>query len=333
MQRRSRIGVAAITLVTMATVATACGPNANTSSAPPASSGPWEFTDDAGQTITADTMPTRIIAQEDAAAALWSFGIRPIATYGYQPLSENPQFEGVDVSGVDTVGEAFGEINIEKIAALDPDLIVTSLWPSEGPAGGGFKNENQKETIAGIAPIAELQANVPFSDLIGRYQDLAVALGADLGSEEVAASLERYEAASSAFGEVVAAHPDLRVLAVSPTTDQLYVGMPTCCSDLQDYAADGMEFVIPDPDLRGDWDTLSWEEVDRYGADVVLYDARAGVPTPEQLDQDVPTWGLIPAVEADQLAPWFVGTTYALDFYSDTLEQVTEVIDRSSTLS
>jgi hypothetical protein len=31
MQRRSRIGVAAIALVTMATVATACGPNANTS--------------------------------------------------------------------------------------------------------------------------------------------------------------------------------------------------------------------------------------------------------------------------------------------------------------
>jgi iron complex transport system substrate-binding protein len=115
-------------------------------------------------------MPTRIIAQEDAAAALWSFGIRPIATYGYQPLSENPQFEGVDVSGVDTVGEAFGEINIEKIPALDPDLIVTSLWPSEGPAGGGFRVMRQRARVPGRGTAVERGGAVALVEPVARLR-------------------------------------------------------------------------------------------------------------------------------------------------------------------
>jgi iron complex transport system substrate-binding protein len=320
----------AIGMVAMALLA-ACGQNGGEADASAsASTGPWSFTDDRHVTVDLDAMPERIIAQEDSAAALWGFGIRPIAVYGNAPLADNPQFEGLDITGVESVGTEFGELNIEKIAALQPDLIVTSLWPSEGPAGGGFKNSAQEATVGQIAPIVTIQVDVPYSKMISRYQDLAEALGADMEAPDVVAAIDRFETSFAAFTEAVTENPGLTVLAVSPSVDQLYVGVPGEFSDLQDYWNSGLDLVVPDaPDLFGTWQTLSWEQVDTYEADVVLYDARAGLPTPEQLQQKVPTWKLMPAVESGQIAPWYVGTAYDMTFFTDNLEALTAVIEGS----
>lgn len=47
-----------------------------------AASGLWEFTDDRGVTVSLPKRPVRVVAQTTSAAALWDYGVRPIAIFG-----------------------------------------------------------------------------------------------------------------------------------------------------------------------------------------------------------------------------------------------------------
>jgi iron complex transport system substrate-binding protein len=50
------------------------------------------------------------------------------------------------------------------------------------------------------------------------------------------------------------------------------------------------------------WDTLSWENADKYEPDIVLYSVRDSF-TPEQL-MDQPVFATLEAAQAGQLHPW-----------------------------
>ena len=43
----------------------------------------WSFTDDKGVTVELDAMPERLAIDLNAAAALWDFGVRPTAVFGW----------------------------------------------------------------------------------------------------------------------------------------------------------------------------------------------------------------------------------------------------------
>jgi iron complex transport system substrate-binding protein len=290
--------------------------------------GPWSFTDDRGVEVTLERPPERIVAQEDAAAALWPFGIRPVGVFGNAPLGENPQLEGEDLSGVESVGEVFGEINLEKLAALDPDLIVVPTWPPYGASGMGFKDDQQLETVAQIAPIVAVNVRTPYTSMLDRFADLAQALGANVESPDVVAVREELDTALQELRAAIEAKPGLRVMAVSANPDQLYVADPGGYSDLQLYQALGLDVVVPTTNLQYGWEELSWERADKYPADVILYDGRAGTLSPEQLAQQ-PTWKALPAVEAEQIGPWYVGTTYSVPFFTEHVKELTALLERS----
>lgn len=42
----------------------------------------WEFTDDRGSTSSGPDAPPRVVAYVRAGAALWEYGVRPVAVYG-----------------------------------------------------------------------------------------------------------------------------------------------------------------------------------------------------------------------------------------------------------
>jgi iron complex transport system substrate-binding protein len=52
------------------------------------------------------------------------FGIRPIAVYADGPVKSDVGLKGVDLEGVEIIGETWGKIDVERAAALRPDLIV-----------------------------------------------------------------------------------------------------------------------------------------------------------------------------------------------------------------
>lgn len=317
-----RLKVRSLTLAVVASVLLgSCSsssdmPSGSSSASP---SGPWTFIDDRHEAVEVESTPLRIVAQEDAAAALWHLGITPVGIIGGAPIDDNPQLEGVDVTNIESVGEVWGEINLEKLVALQPDLIVTTFY-NPTPLWG-FANEKQQKTAEAIAPIVALDANLPATQLIGRFEDLASSLGADMESPELVAARKRFDAAFEDLRQVVQDKKGLTVLALAGYPEELYIAVPDWYQDLQDYERMGMDIVVPDT-ADPYWETLSWEQADKYPADVLMYDARSYSLGPEKL-AEFPTWTQLPAVKAGQIVPWRLGTSTSYQLFAEHIEELT----------
>src|SRR5690242_16654425 len=109
-----------------------------------APSGPWSFTDGSGKQVSAEKTPTRIIAHAGEAAALMSFGIRPVGVYADESIATDPNLKGLDLTGVEVLGQEWGKIDVEKAALLGPDLIVGDWWPAENAHSGFEEGVDEK---------------------------------------------------------------------------------------------------------------------------------------------------------------------------------------------
>ena len=98
---------------------------------------------------------------------------------------------------------------------------------------------------------------------------------------------------------------------------------PKVVTDLMYFAALGMDIVQPDTDEF--WENLSWEEANKYAADLILNDVRTQALTPDQLAAK-PTWAGLPAVKAGQVGPWYFEVTYSHKSYATVLEAIATVI-------
>ena len=289
--------------------------------------GQWTYTDGSGETTTLDETPTRIVAQRHAAAALMSFGIEPVGIYADTPVADDLALQGLDLSGIEIVGEEWGVINVEAVAALDPDLIVAEWWPVE-EAYSGMEEGTNHETLSEIAPVVGVAQGPSIVQMIDDYAELATSLGADLDDPEVAAARERFDAAVAGFEEAAAAKPDLSVLAVSPDAEGLYVAVPEYAAELSDFVAWGLGLIVPErPDPGFEyWETLSWENADTYQADLIIVDQR-GYPANLELAEDQPTWSSLTAAEAGAVAVWPAYWVRTHDAYAGALEELTAAID------
>lgn len=293
----------------------ACGDDATTeATAPAAADGGWEFTDDMGNTVELDAAPERVAGLNDVVSSLWNYGVEPVATFGQTSTADDVAFEGKDLSEVEIVGESYGQIDLEQLAAADPDVIVTTVYPTDS-AGTldetqpfyGFESLEQQEQVAEIAPIIAIAWKGSAADVIDRTAELAGALGADMEGAEVTEAREEFEAASEALTE--AASGGVTVLPVAAYADEgFYMAKAQDEPSLRMYGDLGVQFV--DPGGEGYyWETASWENVPQYPSDVLLYSLR-GAMTPEEMATQ-PTYNLLPAVEAGQVHPWkYIGMDY-----------------------
>ncbi|HEX2074392.1 MAG TPA: hypothetical protein VHF92_11445 [Geodermatophilus sp.] len=135
----------------------------------------WSFTDDLRTTVTLAEAPTRVAGLNDVVFSLWNYGIEPVAGFGYTALEDDVAFEGKGLAAVQQVGTSYGRIDLEQLAAADPDVIVTSVYPvdSEGtldPASPlyGFESLEQQEQVAEIAPIIAIVWRGSAADVIER---------------------------------------------------------------------------------------------------------------------------------------------------------------------
>jgi iron complex transport system substrate-binding protein len=293
--------------------------------------GDWNYTDGSGKTVELDSRPERIIAHGHAAAALVSFGIRPVGIYTDTPVEEDPGLKDLDLEGIEILGENWGEVDVEKAAALDPDLIVADWWPVDNAYSGvedGVKEESKK--IAELAPMAGASQGGTAIDLIEGYEKLAETLGGDPDSDQVSAGKRRFEDAVSAFEETTEAKPGLTALAVSPSTDLLYVAVPEHAPELLDLRRWGLNVIVPDsPDKAFPyWENLSWENADKYQPDLLLVDDRTYPQNLRQAERQ-PTWRSIRAAAAGAVAPWPGYWVHTYDDFAEQLEALTAVIDKA----
>jgi iron complex transport system substrate-binding protein len=319
--------MAAMGLIAAAGIA-ACGSD---SSAQGTAGGPWKFTDGSGEVVELEARPERIIAHGHAAASLIEFGIRPVGIYTDTPIEDDPGLKDLDLEGIEILGETWGEIDVEKAATLNPDLIVADWWPVDKAHSGvedGVKEQSKK--IADLAPMVGASQGDSAVSLIEGYEELAEALGADLDSEDVAASKERFEQAVADFKEATAAKPGLTALGVSPSTDLLYVAVPKHAPELLDFRKWGLDVIRPNnPDKAFPyWENLSWENADKYQPDLLLVDDRSYPGNLKQAEKQ-PTWDSINAAAEGAVVPWPGYWIHTYTNFAEQLEAMTQAINKA----
>jgi iron complex transport system substrate-binding protein len=318
--RRLIGGLLALTVVGVS----ACSGDDDGGSASASGESGWEFTDDLGTTVELNVTPTRIAGLNDVLSSLWNYGIEPVASWGQTSIEDDVAFEGKDLSGVEIVGTSYGQLDLEALAAADPDLIVASVYPTDS-AGTidpeaplyGFESIEQQEQVAEIAPIVAITWGGSAADVIERTAELAGSLGVDFGSSDLAAMKADYEDASAAL--TAAAESGVSVLPVYATeADGWWMAKAPDDPSLHLYQDLGVNFVDPGGDGYF-WNAVGWEEVTAHPSDVLLYSLRFSM-SPEEIAAQ-PTAALLPAVEAGQLHPWkYIGMDYqAQAAYMDEL--------------
>jgi iron complex transport system substrate-binding protein len=267
-----------------------------------ASAQEWTYEGGNGETVTLEAPPVRIIAHQDAAAGLIPLGIRPVGIFADSPLAEAKALEGLDLTGIEIVGQTWSEVDIEKAAALKPDLIIGEWWDRNESWSGG---QDLTAVLTQLAPITGVAASDSIVGMIAGYEELAESLGADLSSESIAADKAAFETSRDAFAAAVEAKPGLTVLAVYAGEDALYVADPQGAAELLDLQSWGLDIVSPEGvDATGNnyFETVSWENADKYPADLILVDNRSPSTMETALAQ--PTWTLNPGAAAEQVTDW-----------------------------
>jgi iron complex transport system substrate-binding protein len=295
------------------------------------SSGEWSFTDDIGAEITRDAVPERIVAHKDSAAALADMGLgdKVVGVFGAPTVAEQDlalQSPNLDLESVEDVtgGGDYGDIDLEKLAGLEPDLVVTTTY------GGDtlwYVNDEVRDRLDGSYDVAAINVEDETVDgVIENAERLATALGAEEsdfaeGREALAEAGERVATVASDAG-------DPSILAVAPSADILYVANSPAYIDLR-YLIDeiGLDVITPaesDVDEGGYWHNVSWENADFYeDADVVMWDTRGGSANLDLLE-DQPVWEQVTAAQDDAYVPWRVEVAPSATGYATVLNSFAE---------
>jgi iron complex transport system substrate-binding protein len=316
----------------------ACGTGDDQNDGGAEATGPWTFTDDQPATVELDQVPAKIVAFTGMAAALYDFGIEIPAVFGpttNEDGTPTSQAGNLPVADLEVFGNVYGEFDVEAYAAWGPEVLMTHYYYD--PAALWYVPEESKDEITGLAEVTALNVDDGTNTLdaiIGRHADLAVSLGADLGSESNAANKDRYDAAVAALREAAAANP-VTVLACSAAAEYFYASNPAMGNDMRFFTELGVDFVVPDAldeASGGYYEILSWENADKYAADVLFLDSRVQALQPEALTE-FPTWNALPAVQEGQIVGWEAEPTYGYGLAAASIEALAEAITNAEKLS
>ncbi|WP_378740411.1 ABC transporter substrate-binding protein [Nocardia brasiliensis] len=299
--------------------------------------GGWSFTDDRNSTVRTAAVPSRIVAFVGAAGMLADYGLqdRIVGIFGETRTATGepaPLVGDLDLGKVTVLGNNWGEFNVEKYAALEPDLLVTDMYAPDEL--WYIPNESRAKILAinpNVAAVRVARRTLP--ETIARYAELAQALGADLNAPKAIQAKTRFDAAAQAVRDAVAQRPGLRVMAASATPGIFYVSDPKASADLSYFAHLGVGMVTPDHVVGdGFFEELSWENTDRYAADLILLDRRSAALTPEALAAN-PVWRGLPAVRGNQVTGWQPVYRFSHAGTAPLLDDLAAAIRRSGKLT
>ncbi|MER6444727.1 ABC transporter substrate-binding protein [Streptomyces venezuelae] len=294
----------------------------------------WTFKDDLGKDVTTKAQPKNIVAFTGTAAALYDYGVPVKGVFGPTKTADGKadvQAGSLDISKVEILGNVYDEFNVEKYAALQPDLLVTNSWDGSY----WYVPEASKDKILALAPHAAIKVggDVTLDKALERTADLAKSLGADMNSKKTVDAKARFEAATAKVREATKANPGIKVLVGSGSADLFYASSPETSADLKYFKSLGVEFITPDKlDEGGFFESLSWENAGKYKADLVLLDNRTGTLQPEELKAKA-TWAEMPAVKAGQVTPRVTEPIFSYDKCAQILEDLAKSIQNAKKVS
>ena len=124
-------------------------------------------------------------------------------------------------------------------------------------------------------------------------------------------------------------------MAGSASPDIFYVSGTNLSIDLEYFKALGVNFVEPTEAAKkasGGWfENLSWENVNKHKADIIMMDDRAQAIQPADIDE--PTWKKLPAVKAGQVIARSPEPILSYDKCAPMLENLAKAIETAKKVS
>jgi iron complex transport system substrate-binding protein len=235
---------------------------------------------------------------------------------------------------VEILGNVWDQFNVEKYAALAPDVLITTMFDDAGTLW--YVPAASKDKIAKLAPsvgisVYDRQLTAPLQ----RMWELAESLGADMTAAKVTEAKKKFEAAATRLRAAAKAKPDIKVLAGSASQDIFYVSGTNLSVDLEYFKALGVNFVEPPESAKkegGGWyESLSWENVDKYKADIIMMDDRSSTIQPADITEA--TWKKLPAVKAGQVIARSPEPILSYDKCTPLLETLAEALENAKKVS
>ncbi|QIB45698.1 ABC transporter substrate-binding protein [Streptomyces aureoverticillatus] len=301
--------------------------------------GAWSFKDDRGTTAKTDATPKNIVAFTGVAAALYDYGVEVKGVFGPTKTKDGKpdvQAGDMDISKVTILGNAWDQFNIEKYVGLQPDVLLSTMFDDKGTLW--YVPEASKDKILKLAPsvgisVYDRQMTKPLERLLA----LAESLGADVKADKVVKAKKRFEAAAERLRKAAKSRPEIKVLVGSASQDIFYVSGSNLSADLEYFKALGVNIVEPSAAAlkeSGGWfENLSWENVDKHKADVIMMDNRTSAIQPAALAEQKPTWEKLPAVKAGQVVPRVTEPIYSYAKCAPILEDLAEAIEKAKKVS
>ncbi|MFE5481861.1 ABC transporter substrate-binding protein [Streptomyces sp. NPDC056527] len=298
-------------------------------------SGSWKFTDDRGTAVETKSTPKNIVAFTGMAAALKDFGVEVKGVFG-PTYVEDPktkerkpdvQAGDLDIAKVKVIGNVWGEFKIEEYLKLNPDVLITDMWEKNDL---WYIPAEQKDKILKVAPsVALWAADKSMPTVLQRHADLAASLGADVKTKQILDDKARFEAAAERVRQAAKGKKDIKVLIGSGSPDVFYVSTPVRPTDTLYFQELGVNVIVPEKlDPSGWFELLSWENVDKYKADIILLDNRTSALQPEALKAK-PTWAALPAVKAGQVFPRVTEPIYSYAKCAPLLEDLAKALENA----
>ena len=282
----------------------------------------WNFVDDRKQAVRLPARPERIVAYTTAAAALHQWGVTPIGVFGDDPR-EDPVLAGFPWDQSEVVGSVYGEIDMAMLLSLKAELIV-SLWYPPYSLLFGFKDLAQQKQIGSRVPVAGLNGRLIATKQIGRFSDLARALGSSTTADAIVRARAGFVRAAARLSEIARRKPNLRIIAVSGDQSTMYVATLVDFGDLSYYRRLGVPLVSSETP-NSYWDRFGWEHAAKYRADGILYDARS-IFLPLRQAKEIPAFAALPAVRANQIARWQVDPPPSYQAYAEAMNDLATTI-------
>jgi len=321
-------------------VLTACGDDKKDSgsgSKGEAKSGPWSYKDDRGKTVKLDKVPANIVAFTGVAAALYDYGIEVKGVFGPTKTKDGKadvQAGDMDISKVTILGNVWDQFNVEKYAALAPDVLISTTFDSAGTLW--YVPEKSKDKIAKLAPSVAISVyDRQLTKPLQRMWELAESLGADMKAAKVVEAKKRFEEASERLRKAAKANPDIKVMAGSASQELFYVSGSNLSVDLEYFKSLGVNFVEPSEEAKkdtGGWfESLSWENIDKYEADIIMMDDRTSAIQPKDITEA--TWKKLPAVKAGQVIPRSAEPILSYDKCVPLVENLAAALEKAKKVS
>ncbi|MFE7166226.1 ABC transporter substrate-binding protein [Streptomyces sp. NPDC057616] len=302
-----------------------------------AKSGPWTFKDDRGKTVKLDQAPKNIVAFTGVAAALYDYGISVKGVFGPTKTTDGKpdvQAGDMDISKVTILGNVWDQFNVEKYAALAPDVLISTMFDDAGTLW--YVPEASKDKIAQLAPSVGISVyDRQLTEPLQRMWALAESLGADMKAAAVTDAKKKFEEAAARLRKAAKAKPDIKVMAASAADTLFYVSGTNLSVDLEYFKALGVNFVEPPEKAKakgGGWyESLSWENVDKYQADIIMMDDRTSAIQPADITKA--TWKKLPAVKAGQVIGRSPEPILSYDKCTPLLTSLAEALEKAKKVS